>query len=194
MQISHPQRTIHHPRGFTTLFAILIAALLLSVGLAIFEITIKQVIFSTIVRDSNEAIYAADTGAECALYWDFECSLGACQIAADSAFATSSDSNPPTQSVVCNDVDVTTGNLADTGNPAGYGAWDIVSGTNAATTTFTFPFPAFSGTNVAAEPSCVTVSVAKWGNPSKTRITSSGHNTCNTGDTRRIERTLEVNY
>jgi hypothetical protein len=58
-------------RGFTLLIASLIGSILLT--LAIFMITIaqKEVLLSTLGRDSQYAFYAADAGAECALYWDY---------------------------------------------------------------------------------------------------------------------------
>lgn len=58
-------------RGFTVLLSLLVAALLLILGLSMFTIVQKQVVLSSIGRDSQLAFYAADTGAECALYWDF---------------------------------------------------------------------------------------------------------------------------
>ena len=57
-------------RGFTLLLATLIASLLLILGAAIFEIIKKEIILSSIGRDSQFAFYSADTSAECALYWD----------------------------------------------------------------------------------------------------------------------------
>ncbi len=59
-------------RGFTLLLASLIASLLLSVGLSMFTIAQKEIILSSLGRDSQYAFYAADAGAECALYWDFK--------------------------------------------------------------------------------------------------------------------------
>ncbi len=59
-------------RGFTLLLASLIASLLLSVGLSMFTIAQKEIILSSLGRDSQYAFYAADSGAECALYWDFK--------------------------------------------------------------------------------------------------------------------------
>lgn len=59
-------------RGFTTLFAVLVASLLLAIGIAIFNITYKELLLSSAARESQFAIYAADTGIECALYWDFK--------------------------------------------------------------------------------------------------------------------------
>ena len=57
-------------RGFTLLLAALVSSIVLALGSAIFLIAQKQVILSSLSRDSQFAFYAADTGAECALYWD----------------------------------------------------------------------------------------------------------------------------
>lgn len=57
-------------RGFTLLLAALIASIVLSVGAAISSIANKQVLLSMLGRDSQYAFYMADTGAECALFWD----------------------------------------------------------------------------------------------------------------------------
>ena len=57
-------------RGFTLLLAVLISGVLLSIGLAIFNITIKELLLSSSGRDSQFAFYAADSGTECALYWE----------------------------------------------------------------------------------------------------------------------------
>lgn len=57
-------------RGFTLLLASLVASIVLSLGMSIFELAQKSIILSSIGRDSQFAFYAADSGAECALYWD----------------------------------------------------------------------------------------------------------------------------
>lgn len=57
-------------KGFTLLVAVLISGVLLAIGLAIFNITIKELLLSSSGRESQFAFYAADSGAECALYWD----------------------------------------------------------------------------------------------------------------------------
>jgi len=56
--------------GFTILLAALVASLVLSLGISVFAIAQKQLILSSLSRTSQYAFYAADTGAECALYWD----------------------------------------------------------------------------------------------------------------------------
>jgi Tfp pilus assembly protein PilX len=71
-------------RGFTLLLAALIASTVLSLGSSIFLIAQKQVLLSSAGRDSQFAFYAADAGAECALYWDMR----------QDAFATSSTATP----------------------------------------------------------------------------------------------------
>ena len=64
-------KTNKKERGFTLLLATIISSLLLAVGAAMFAIIKKEIILSSLGRDSQFAFYAADTGAECALYWDF---------------------------------------------------------------------------------------------------------------------------
>ena len=57
-------------RGFTLLLAAIVSSIVLSLGAAIYEIATKQIALSSLGRDSQLAFFAADTGAECALFWD----------------------------------------------------------------------------------------------------------------------------
>ena len=59
-------------RGFTLLLAVLVSSLLLAIGLAISNITLKELLLSSSGRESQFAFYAADSGAECALFWDLK--------------------------------------------------------------------------------------------------------------------------
>lgn len=56
--------------GFTILYAILIAGLLLAVGVSIFNISIREFNLSLYANQSQEAMFAADAGYECAFYWN----------------------------------------------------------------------------------------------------------------------------
>lgn len=58
------------PRGFTLLMAVLIASILLALGYALYNIATKELTLSSAGRESQFAFFAADTGIECALYWD----------------------------------------------------------------------------------------------------------------------------
>lgn len=57
-------------RGFALLVAVVLTSVLLSVGLALLDITYKQILLSTTAKQSETAFYAADSALECALYWD----------------------------------------------------------------------------------------------------------------------------
>ncbi len=182
-------------RGFTLLFATLIAALLLAVGLAVFDIIFKEVSFATIVRDSNTAIYAADTGIECAEYWDFQCqnaqNSGVCSAAqGPTAFAQpNNNSSPPTKGVLCAGQDI-----ALYGSPGGMGGpWLITYETSPVTDTTEFQI----NLGTAANSPCVIVDMGKSFNASgatTTTIISQGYNTCNASDPNRIERAFYITY
>lgn len=57
-------------KGFTLFIAVLVGSLMLAIGFSIFNLTFKELLLSASARDSQIAFYAADTGLECALYYD----------------------------------------------------------------------------------------------------------------------------
>lgn len=59
-------------RGFTLLFAVLVSGLLFSIGIAIANLALKEIVLSSAGKESETAFYAADTGTECALYFDIQ--------------------------------------------------------------------------------------------------------------------------
>lgn len=65
--------------GFTLLFASLISALVLSIGLAILNVTLKQISLSIAGRESQQSFYSADAGTECALYFKQGAGITDCQ-------------------------------------------------------------------------------------------------------------------
>ncbi len=166
-------------RGFTIFFAMLVGGLALSIGIAIYDLTVRELDLSGTATQSQYAIYAADTGAECALYWDLKCTLADCTSrgAANSAFATSSQSVIPPSGVTCNGVDIRAA------------PWTVDSILTAATTTFTVTF--------LPQAYCASVTVAKTNIPTKTVITSKGYNTAcppTVAGSTRLERVLQVSY
>ncbi len=64
------QATSYTSRGFTLFYAVLVTSLLLALGLAVFNITLKELRLSSDARESQNSFYAADTALECVLYWD----------------------------------------------------------------------------------------------------------------------------
>lgn len=57
-------------KGVALLFAILLTSALLLVALGISNVAYKEISFSLEARDSGKAFFAADTGIECALWFD----------------------------------------------------------------------------------------------------------------------------
>ena len=91
------QPTTHNgQQAFALLFAMLIASIMISIGLAIFNITVKEIALSGAGRESQFAFYAADTGLECGLYWDKQ-----------NVFPTSTESAHNATGVSCGDVAIT---------------------------------------------------------------------------------------
>lgn len=56
--------------GFVILFAVTISAIILSIALGVANIAFKEIKFGTSDKDTNAAFFAADTGADCALFYD----------------------------------------------------------------------------------------------------------------------------
>jgi len=163
--------------GFVLSFAVLVSGILLSIGLGIFSITMKELVISSSGRESQFAFYAADTGGECALYWDIR------HTGFDSSvFATSSDSSilPSGSNVNCDREDIT---VISSGWDTSRG-W-VVSNQSPTTATTEFDMTFSNG-------SCATVYVFKDG--ADTRIDSHGFNTCDENNPRRVERGLRIRY
>jgi len=70
MKIIDLKKMKSNRKGFTLLFSILVSIMVLAVGASIINISLKQVILSSSGRESQYAFYAANTGIECALFWD----------------------------------------------------------------------------------------------------------------------------
>lgn len=58
--------------GFLLLLTVLIVSVILSLSLSVGNTVLNQIKLSGTGRESQIAFYAADAGAECALYWDLK--------------------------------------------------------------------------------------------------------------------------
>ncbi len=167
---------MHKQKGFTLLLASLIASLLLAVGLSIFTIAQKEIILSSLGRDSQYAFYAADSGAECALYLDFQ-----------NAFATST----ATHGAKCN-----TAVVGEYRPPESVNNTDLVLGGKdfiAGQVTNSFYFEQNN--------KCINVSVTKYESGDKlTEINSKGYSVgCDSDgnpvlNSRALERAVKMRY
>jgi len=72
--------------GFTLFISMIVMGTLLLIATAIVGLALKQSLISSSGRESQYAFYAADSGIECALYWDIKNPSGV------SAFSTTTGS------------------------------------------------------------------------------------------------------
>lgn len=66
-------KTMKHTHyGFTVLYAVLTAAVVLVIALSVSERIVRDLTLSSSTRESQRAIFAADAALECTLYWDIK--------------------------------------------------------------------------------------------------------------------------
>jgi Tfp pilus assembly protein PilX len=58
--------------GFALLLTLVVVAVLISIGLSVLDLSIKQIRLSGTAKDSEVAFHAANAGLECATYWRSE--------------------------------------------------------------------------------------------------------------------------
>lgn len=173
---------MNYRRGYTIFFATLVSSLALAIGLAIYDLTVRTLSLSGVTAQSQYAIYAADTGAECALYWDSK------YTGSGAVFATSSASVAASAPAYCGGVDIRTA--------AAPTSFAVVSGATYATTTFTMQFSSQIYNSASVVP-CAKVEVGKVTVAGRvyTTILSHGYNnTCGVAGSNRVERILKVYY
>jgi Tfp pilus assembly protein PilX len=173
-------RKLKSNKGITLFIAVIVMSILLFISFAVVNVSLKSTIFAFSGRNSQFAFYAADTGLECALYWDSKFD----------AFATSTS-----ETIFC------AGNgIAGTGQPL-YGTTTLgrIGGGGDANPTSIFSFLMNPPT---VSSSCAVVTVTKYYNDVDgdgsldlvTYIKSRGYNTCDVSNPRRVERGIEVRY
>ncbi len=85
-------------KGFTLFVAMVVMGTVLLVAAGVVSLAARQSLVSSSGRDSQYAFYAADTGIECAIYWDVQNPSGI------SAFSTTTGSQ-----INCNNQTMTVG-------------------------------------------------------------------------------------
>ncbi len=181
-------------KGFTLLFAILVSVMVLAVGASIINISLKQIILSGSGRESQFAFYAANTGLECALYWDLNGIVVTDTGAAQYVFPQKeTERRTDVDNFLCSGTNIATGDSVHSQNFTLNG-WDI---TQPDKTTFKIAisnsYPNLENIMYCAE---VTVEKKSDANGSvTTTITSQGLNTCKPDkDNRAVQRGLVLQY
>jgi len=200
--------------GSVLILALVLASILLSVGMGISGIAMKEIKLSSIGNESGKAFYMADTGAECALYWDVKNPYFTDPTyPLLSTFPTSSQStlpdptNNPIKCLEYNVLDPTHPSpppefcpVSDPSCSGGglytkHGGWyikydDMGIASKSATTTFLLKTLLADDSQPCA---VVVVSKRDTGSGIFTTIDSRGRSSCDTNP-RRVERGLKVSY
>ena len=157
-------------QGFVILFAVVLSSIMLAVAIGMANIAYKQTVFTTSAKDTNAAFFAADTGSECALYYDLQGTQSFFGVV--NPFGSGS-----TVTTSC------AGTIIDLYQGSSTGPW-------------TFHLVGLGADGQA----CATVTVTKTTSPESTEIVSKGYSTggdtadCSSSDVRRVERQIEINY
>lgn len=159
------------PRGFTLLISLVLTGVILAVAIALADLAYKQIVFSSVARQSQIAFYNADSAIECALYWDQKYNH----------FGFSKVNFP----------NITCGNQSIAITNSGVSGGIRTTSFSIATTSTQCP----SGGTLATVTIRKTNGTATCNSVGSTNcIFAAGYNTCNASDPRRIERGLKVQY
>lgn len=157
-------------KGISLFIAVLVASVATLFSFAISNIALREVILAQTGRDSQLAFYAANSGIECALFWDLK----------NSAFRPELGQ----RSIECNGQNV---NFTMLGNVGGDG-----------TTSWTHGNLGFF--SLGSGDGCFTISVSKKvsgtgeGQVVETELISRGYNVCDFNSPRVLERAIRVMY
>lgn len=167
-----------HQSGFTIFYAVVVVAVMTSLGSVLTNLLIRESNLTASARESNEAFYAADVGMECGMYWDQQENKfprdgsGAGETVQCAGFATSTNYCKE-DSAGCPYDDSDEGDSGDGGR------------------VYYFTLDSSDGAEVCADVSVEKATSSSSGNQI-TRIRSVGRDTCRAET--RVERALETTY
>ena len=174
--------------GFTILVAVVTAGILLIIAMSIGGIALKEQVLASANKESQVAFYAADTGLECAMYWDQI--MGKFAPTVDDASGKIKTQNTVVSGVNCNGFSV---------SPSSIGP--DVSGTVSSQYSYKFEVNKIDVGDGGVLKTCAVVEVDKDTNApdpaggvrTSTDIYSHGYNTCDPS-LLRLERGVEAHY
>jgi len=189
--------------GYTLLFAMIVASVVLAIGVSLLTISRKEFILSSSATESTNSFYAADSGINCAEYWgtyskDFS----------TSTYNTTTTNNSKDK-VTCSSNNSVNPRQVNVLSPTSGPTYPKESGD---TYTYTFSMP-FSTDGTSNNMSCAYVTVDRYYAPDSsdefypyTTITSYGYNIgwnpsgngglgdCSTASPKKLERAIQVTY
>ena len=163
-------QTKNNKAGFTLLIAIVTTSMLLVVSFVVANIALKQLVLANTARESQYAFYGADSGTECAVFWD---------LPKDGSLSKFDTSTAGT--IICNGQTISTGSQTINTIPSQV---SVVGGS--ATSIFQL--------NLTKGCAIVRVTKTVVSGSVVTTVDSRGYNTCDTGAPRRYERGVTLAY
>ena len=155
-------------KGYAILFTVVVVSAISVITAGLTNAAYKQLILSSLAKDSQSAFYQADTASDCALYADRVVRVA---------------NNPPVPNIIrdggisntlCGDVNL------NVSVPDANGSYTI------------------NPVNDTAKTSCFRIAVTKVPDIAlgivDTTISAKGYNICDTGNSRTVEREIEINY
>lgn len=171
-------KILHHKKGAVLLIAILMASVMLTVGLGVYQRTYKEIYFASFWKQTQRAFSRADIGLECALYRDLHPPTAPAP-AGSVWFATSTPPVPvPPSSFNCGGGSVST-SLSPSISSNGY-----------MYATTTFPSIGFSQGFKVEVVKITNITVGT----TTTKIISRGYNASYLSGSRVVERGLKIEY
>ncbi len=150
------------------LVAVLITSVFLIISFVVINVALKELILANSAKESQYAFYAADSGTECAVYWDLA--------------SSTSKFDPSTPGTIsCGSQTISTGSQTVPTIPS----QPSLIGGGGANTTSIF--------NVNFAKGCAIVRVTKAPG-GVTTVDSRGYNTCSSTSIRRFERGITLTY
>ncbi len=170
-------KSVRKLRGAALIFAVIFTAVVLSIGISLADISYKQVILTSLVKQSSYAFYAADAGLECVLEMDQQ-------------YDTFDLSTEPIGTNAVNSPIYCEGQSF----PSKFTS----SGTQNSQITTTIQIPCPTGSNTTSNATVyVYKSAAGYvinGNTYHALIYANGFNNCNASDPARVERGIIARY
>ncbi len=159
-------------KGFTLLIAIVVTSMMLIVSFVVANVALKQLVLADAGVESQYAFYNADSGADCAVYWDLKNGNGT------SPFATSTGGT-----ISCGSTgSISSGSQTVSTVPT---QSSVIGGGGVSNPTSIFQLNYAKG--------CAIVRVTKQ-NDGYTTVDSRGYNNCDTSSIKRYERGITLTY
>ena len=158
--------------GYAILFTIVVVGIISMIAIGLSNAAYKQMILSSVAKDSTTAFYQSDIASECALYADSKDFLIDSKESSDGSITFS---------------------CAGTGNTLKYShAPSTISGVDNKKTSIYELKP--QDENIRGKCSRIKVTKTESDTSITTKVEALGYNICNKSNLRTVERAIEVNY